>query len=72
MTLSGEHVKYAALIYAMYCTNSQAQFRDFGARIEAKQARLDAIIEGIKPVLDFIASELPAILRARLIIQPAC
>ena len=47
------------MIYAVHRTNSQAQFWDFRARIEAKQTRLDVVIEGIKPVLDFIDPELP-------------
>ena len=47
------------MIYAVHRINSHAQFRDFEARIEAKQARLNTVIEGIKPVLDFIDPELP-------------
>ena len=38
----------------VYCTNSQAQFHDFGVRLEAKQNQLDVIVMGIKSVLDII------------------
>ena len=42
---------------AVICTNSQAQFRDLQARLKAKQDRIDAIVTGIKPVLDYIDPE---------------
>lgn len=40
-------------------TNAQAQFHDFEARLEAKQNKINVIITGIKPVLDFVDPELP-------------
>ena len=45
----------------MQCTapTPKNNFGTLGARIEAKQTRLDVVIEGIKPVLDFIDPELP-------------
>ena len=43
--------------FAVICTNSQAQYRDFKLRLESKQNRINVLIAGIKPVLDFIDPE---------------
>lgn len=37
--------------------NSQAQFREFGIRLQSQQDKFDATIVGIKPVLDCIDLE---------------
>lgn len=42
------------LMFAVICTNSEAQFQDLQSRLKAKQDRIDAIVMGIKPVLDYI------------------
>lgn len=41
----------------MIRTNSQAQYHDYELWLEAKQPEIDAIVMGIKPMLDFIYPE---------------
>ena len=44
---------------AVFWTNVQAHYRDFELRLQANQDKMKTIIDGIKPMLDFIDPELP-------------
>lgn len=43
--------------FAEICYNSQEQFREFGARLQSQKDEFDAVIAGIKPMLDCIDLE---------------
>lgn len=66
------HAQHATKTFAGVRYNSQAQFREFGTQLAMKEAKIEAMVEGIKPVLDFIDPELPILVGAAPSIVERC